>query len=71
MATLRKAYNVKVVKYNFNNPFMTFNKELDNFPTEEDLLNILAKIDGTYPEHKNFRTTLHIDGYYKVIRSLD
>ena len=69
MISIKKAYKVKVVKYNFDEPFMSFKKEFDNFPNEEDVENTLVECDENYPQHKNFGTTLHIEEYYKVTRS--
>ena len=69
MITIKKAYKVKVIKYNFNEPFMSFEKEFDILPTEDDVENTLTECDEKHPQHKNFGTTLHIEEYFKVTRS--
>lgn len=69
MITIKKAYKVKVIKYNFDEPVFGFKKEFDILPTEEDLENTLTECDEKNPQQKNFGTTLHIEEYFKVTRS--
>jgi len=69
MTTLKKVYSIKMVKYNFAEPFMSMKKDFETYPTEQELENTLIEFDEKSPLHKSFGTTLHIEEYYKVIRS--
>ncbi len=63
---LEKIFNVKVVKYNFDDPCLVYKRKYVNYPTENNIMESLRCCNDEYPMYISYNTTVHIEEYYEV-----
>lgn len=60
----KKIYTVKIVKYNFDEPILSFKKKFENQPTELDLENTVKECNEKYPRLIAYGTTIHVEEHF-------
>lgn len=65
MKKLNKVYRATINRYNFKEPFITYVKDFDNYPTEEELLKYLLEMNED-DRYRDSETTIIINKIYKI-----